>query len=177
MHKATVDRGGRRVRALVFKARRRASQRLKDPWRAEYRTDTVIAPPYQFEDLLQIVESSNILPQCIEAMAENVAGFGFRLTCIVPEEEREALKGKIQNERERAEVFLEYACYDKSLTKLRKERQEDLEKTGNAWWEIQRTEQENLIDGFTRLPPESTSAQNRFEAKIYNIVVRGAASS
>jgi hypothetical protein len=28
---------------------------------------------------------------------------------------------------------------------------------------------------FTRLPPQSASAQNRFEAKIYNIVVRGAA--
>jgi len=152
----TVARQTRTCRAMVFRASRRASARLKDPWKkGEYKQDGLIEPPYHPEDLMQLVEQSNILPQCIDTMAENVCGFGYRLDPLPPEDEREALQRRMKNERERAETFLDYACYDQDLTELRKQRQRDLEVTGNAWWEIQRTEKTGRVDGFIRLKPET----------------------
>lgn len=155
------------ARARIVKGNRQESQRVLDPWAKEYESGEVLTPPIQFHELSEIIEQSNILPQCIEAMAENVVGFGYDLEIIVPEEEREPFEKAIAKERERVETFFDYCSYEEPFTTLRKNTRRDYEGFGNAWWEILRDNEERM-DGFRRLP----SRTMRLGKKVTRLEVR-----
>jgi len=53
---------------------------------------------------------------------------------------REQLKREMRRERLRLETFLQYACLDHSFVTLRRRMRQDLEVTGNAFWEVIRNQ-------------------------------------
>lgn len=58
------------------------SKGLKDPFAKEYRTEhalNIIKPPLNPYTLSKLVYENSFLIQCIEAMVQNVHGFGYRL--------------------------------------------------------------------------------------------------
>lgn len=121
-----------------------------DPFAGKYGAN-IVEPPYNPDDLLSFVDVSNILPQCLDAMKDNVAGFGWDLRCLVPEgEEKKNLAREIEAERDRVDLFLTYSSYEVSLTDLLKEIQWDKDAIGNSWLEIVPNNKGD-IDGFSYL--------------------------
>jgi PBSX family phage portal protein len=109
----------------------------EDPFRGMY-DDGIIEPPFELSKLVQIPESSNILPQCIDAMETNIDGFGYILE---PEEGVEKDKdGKwppaIQKEYNKIKNFFEYCHPEESFTEIRRKTRKDIETVGFGFWEL-----------------------------------------
>ena len=65
--------------------------------------------------------------------------------------ERKRMRVEMRLEKLRIEAFLENAAFDRSFTALRMETRQDLELLGNAYWEVERDEAENIV-GLNLIP-------------------------
>lgn len=75
----------------------------------------------------------------------------------------EVLQRQIIRERMRAESFFDFCCVDESFTSLRKRTRQDIEATGNGYWEVLRNAAGDIVQfvyvpSFTvRLMPQETA--------------------
>lgn len=134
------------VNATVIEIEKAAKSELfsrklpQDPFMSSYGDGGVIQPPYDLTFLAQMIEMSSILPQCIEAMEVNVDGFGYvmePMPWVKPGEDGN-YSPELLAEKERAEIFFDYANPELSYSQIRRRSRKDLESTGNAYWEILR---------------------------------------
>jgi len=94
--------------------------------------------------LVDLIDESNILPQCIAAYETNVEGFGHRFEIMEGLEDEETNSERsdlnaettFDQEVEMLEEFFAYCNPDGSFVELRKRKRHDQEATGFAAWEI-----------------------------------------
>lgn len=126
----------------------------EDPFQAMTLEGRLIEPPFDTLTLAMLKEHSTELGQCIEAMVVNCESFGYRFVPRVKLDEPgvpEELTAAVRRERVFLENFFAYANLKDSFTKLRRKKREDLETTGNAYWEVIRNAA-GQIQGFNHLP-------------------------
>lgn len=99
---------------------------------SELLRDTVVSPPYNPKALYYIIERSNMVPQCIDAMVTNVSGYGWE---IIPQ-----VEGGEIDERERSilQSFIDSANSQESLTTVHGKVVRDRESLGWTFLEIVR---------------------------------------
>lgn len=99
--------------------------------------DKIVKPPLSQTELAILQEVSSELAQTIEAMQVGIEGFGARLIeRPLPKEMGLQFESEIREEKVWLETFLAYPNPEGSFVKLRKETRGDLERTGNAYWEL-----------------------------------------
>jgi len=113
----------------------------------------VMTPDFDPESLAAFPQRSSILPQCIEAMATNIDGFGYTFAPAFPddEEENEEFLKRADAERTRADRFFANASTEYSFTELRRRMRQDIESVGWAVFEKIRDTGDELI-GLEHLP-------------------------
>lgn len=110
-----------------------------------------IKPPFNLFALTLFREKHSELGQCVDAMATNIAGFGFQLLDGQGREAKE-LTPEVEAEWEEADEFIRHGDWmNRSHTAVRKLIREDLEGTGNAWMELIETKGNDLI-GYNPIP-------------------------
>lgn len=112
-----------------------------DPFAGQY-GDGILEPPYNLEWLSTRPDESNILPQCIQAMACNVDGFGYTLEprdakSVDPDGDG-VYPPEVERERARINAFFDFCNPNISYAEIRRRTRIDIESTGNAYWEIVR---------------------------------------
>lgn len=115
----------------------------EDPFNELEHRGLIIVPPFDPLTLAMLKEQSTELGPCIEAMKVNIAGLGHRFIprirlddpdVDIPDE----IKKAARKERVRLINFFEHCNPDTSFTEFRKRLRDDLESTGNAYFEVVR---------------------------------------
>jgi len=125
----------------------------EDPWEALTIEGRVIEPPFDMLTLAMLPEHNTVLTPCIEAMEQNIEGFGHRMVCRVKTDDRtdDELKVAIRAEKVMLDNFFAYASIDESFPAMRKKLRKDLETTGNGYLEVIRNAA-GRVQGFTHMP-------------------------
>jgi PBSX family phage portal protein len=139
--------GGNHIANTKFNKSRDVSNKNINAVNNDLTYEDIIEPPYDFTELADLIEISNMLPQCIQAMEQNCEGFGYNLVELVQEEDKEKLKDEMAEEKKRVKFFFEYCNYDMSFTELRKKLRKDYESFGVCFIEVLRNSAGN-VDGF-----------------------------
>lgn len=131
--------------------------------------DNVVDPHYDPGDLALIPENSNILPQCIDVMSVNVDSFGHTFKLRDPRlKSNEDLKDDVEKERRALKTFFDYVAYPLSFIQLRLALRIDKYSTGNAFWEMIDTREQEL-KGINSLPAHTIRLVKKdTEATLYN---------
>lgn len=90
----------------------------------------VIQTPYNVQNLMKLIERSNMLPQCIEAMVTNVAGYGWEIVPADPVTEMD------EGEVTLLQSFIDSANSEESLTTVHKKNVKAKESVGFMFLEI-----------------------------------------
>jgi PBSX family phage portal protein len=96
--------------------------------------NNLLVPPFEPERMYTLVESSGILPQCIDAMIQNIDGFGYDFKfngTSETEDSEEALK-----ELEDLRNFFDQVNEQESFRTVRIHLRKDIEVTGNGYIEV-----------------------------------------
>lgn len=99
----------------------------------------IIEPPFDLFTLSTMQEMNSELGPCIDSMKINIDGFGHRLISRIDldnEDVPEDLRSKVMNEEVVLKNFFLYAGMKKSFRALRKNTRQDIESTGNGYWEV-----------------------------------------
>lgn len=130
-----------------------AASELYDPFYGGYSgADGLLQPPYDPSILHFISENNNTLMQCVNAMAQNIEGFGHEFVYDLSDSDiRRQYEAAINEESERLHRFFKYVTPTMDFVELRKKLRIDLETTGNAYLELIRTSDKRLV-GFEHLP-------------------------
>ena len=125
----------------------------EDPWEALTLQGRVIEPPFDMLTLAMLPEHNTVLTPCIEAMEQNIEGFGHRLVGRVKIDDKtdKGLVTAVKKEKVWLDNFFAYASIDESFPALRKKIRKDLETTGNAYLEVIRNAA-GKVQGFTHMP-------------------------
>ena len=100
-----------------------------------YREHALLEPPYGFTRLYTIYEESDVLQSCVEAMQQNVDGFGYKLQ-FLGDDMKEKEAPEAQAEFQRVKDFMDHANENESWMLVRKKMREDLEVLGNSAVEL-----------------------------------------
>lgn len=116
-------------------------------------TERIVEPPFNLLTLAKLPEQSSELRQCVDAMVANVEGFGHRLACRWNTDRGtpDKVRTQIEDERVRLENLLTAVAEGMSFTELRRRTRDDLETTGNAYWEVIRSASNEIV-GLKHLP-------------------------
>lgn len=127
------------------------SQRIEeDPFAGKYGAE-IIEPPYDLMKLASMLETSNILAQCVEAMETNIDGFGFTLEPLVTPEKGGEYPEEAKEEKAKILNFFKFCNPEESFVSIRRKTRRDLETTGNAYWELLRNGRGELA-GIVHVP-------------------------
>lgn len=107
----------------------------EDPFRAVYREHRLRRPVYDFSNLYRIYEESDVLQSCVEAMQQNVDGFGYQLD-FLGDDVKDKDKPQAKAEKMKAKNFFDAANETESWATIRKNMREDLEVIGNGGFEV-----------------------------------------
>jgi len=122
--------------------------RQLDPFMDEY-GDCIIAPPYSLSHLANMLELSDSVYKCSAAMAANIGGHGWTLVPSEdkphPEDQEDPAWVEINAEKLHITRFFRYISAEMSFTRLRYQTRMDLESVGNAYWEILRDAEGNIV--------------------------------
>lgn len=122
---------------------------------SEFLIGDVIEPPYDFSALKLLCEQSSILQQCIDAYKINITGFGLE---SVTKEDLSSLndekKNAVEKERSKLKDYLNFINLETPIEEVIELVIDDLEKTGNAYIEILRSD-DGEISTFEYLPSEN----------------------
>lgn len=141
---------GPMVKALVFelphqkpegtrKKGGKSKQIPEDVFATLLKEKRILEPPFDLYVLSTLPEYNTELEPCLDAMETNIDGFGHRLIPRVDVQRAdEKLAAAVKAEKVRLENFFLYAGTELSFRQLRYKRRRDLEKTGNAYWEVVR---------------------------------------
>lgn len=102
-----------------------------------YDANNLIVPIYSFSQLYVIFEESDMLQQCVDAMVQNVDGFGYMLQ-FTGDDQKEKDRDEYVRQRIKAESFFDHANEDQSWMTIRKKMRKDYEVLGNGAFEILR---------------------------------------
>jgi PBSX family phage portal protein len=118
-----------------------------DEWYSRQEGDLkILRPPFEPLSLARLRELSDILRQCITAMAVNIEGFGWELKRIDDPTEEKKLPRGAKKEQERLKNFLKHVNYSENITNLRMKTREDVESTGCGYWEVVRDRVEDISE-------------------------------
>lgn len=92
----------------------------------------ILEPTFKPSTLKAITTQNNILLQCIDAMEVNIDGTGFTIELWEGEKEDEKEKQVLQD-------FFDEPYPGKSMIGIRREMRNDLESTGNGYFEVSRS--------------------------------------
>lgn len=145
-----------------------------------------LVPPYDPTQLCMLLEHSNALRQNVDAYVTNIDAFGHRFepvydlddseideriravltyagdTDVTEDEVKEAverIRAGMRSEKARLEAFFEFCSTEGSFSTLRRRTRQDIETTGNGYWEVLRDAEGRVaqfayVPGFTmRLMP------------------------
>jgi PBSX family phage portal protein len=125
-----------------------------DPILSMINEGKVIEPPFDMLVLSMLPEQNTEMNQCVEAMMNNIDGFGYRFVPRIRMQAAgipEVMKAAVREEKVKLENFFMYAIIEYSFTEFRKRLRKDLETTGNAGFEVIRNAA-GTIQGFTHIP-------------------------
>lgn len=141
-----------KLRALILEAsiekregdktKEGSQQAPEDPFASLAGDRRVLTPPYNLFALATLPEYNTELNPCLDAMEQNIEGFGHRLVARVSVDDDntpDALRKAVLEEKVDLENFFAYAGLKTSFKELRRRRRRDLEDTGNAYWEVVRS--------------------------------------
>ncbi len=114
----------------------------------------IIVPPFDKLVLAMLPENSTSLGPVIDAMAQNVDGFGHHLECNIKMDDPntpDEIKAKVLAERAMLTNWFKNVNPDYSFTELRKRGRTDIEATGESFWEVLRTSSGKIV-GFNHIP-------------------------
>lgn len=114
----------------------------------------VIDPPFDKLMLAMLPEQSTTLAQVIEAMVQNIDGFGYRFECRVNTESPDCsdeMKRAVAAEKAKLLNFFSNCCVDYSFTEMRKRARQDIETTGEGYWEVIRAPATKEIIGLNHI--------------------------
>lgn len=110
-----------------------ASRAIEDPWAEAGELADILQPPYEPAQLVELLEKSDTLRQCVDAMKVNVDGFGYMLEPLFDEAEKPA---GADEEKARIEAFFNFCHPEQSFAQIRKNMRVDYEILGYGFWEI-----------------------------------------
>jgi len=115
----------------------------------------ILDPPYENKLLILLCEQSSILQQCIDAYKTNIAGFGLEAqsrvdTTVLKEAEKNAVEKEVQE----LSGYLNYINLETPIEEVIEAVEDDLEKTGNGYFEILRSD-DGEISTFEHLPSDN----------------------
>lgn len=100
-------------------------------------SNKIVEPPLNQTELSVIHEFSSELGQVVESMAVGVEGFGHRLIPRIPDkEDQKKIKSPMEEERKFLRSLFMFPNADEDFVRLRKDTRKDLENSGNAYWEL-----------------------------------------
>ena len=105
------------------------------------RDQGIVQPPYNLRQLDRLSQENNALQPCIEAMVTNVDGTGYRFES----EDEEAEDDQDDSNIEALQEFFDKPWPDMSWGEMRKLLRRDLERTGNAFLEVLRNAQDEVV--------------------------------
>lgn len=114
---------------------RRAVEEMDDPFEGLYDTYRLKEPPYPFQNLYTIVEESDVLQACIEAMQNNVDGFGYQMS-FLGDDLKEKETPLAQAQLAKAEDFFDRINEKESFMTIRRLMRQDVEILGNGGFEV-----------------------------------------
>jgi len=115
------------------------SRRVEDdPFKTYYSKENLLVPPYDFNQLYLAYEESDILQSCVEAMQQNVDGFGYSLRFLGDDIKQKESKEAIAQYKKATNLFDYINENGESLTTIRKKMREDYEVLGNGTLEVVR---------------------------------------
>lgn len=104
----------------------------------------LLTPPYNIALLYKIFEENDVLMECVDAMVQNVAGFGYQMEFLGDDiSERESPEAKSQLET--AINFFDRINEEQSYVSMCKEAKKDFEITGNSAIEVLRNKIGEII--------------------------------
>ena len=119
---------------VVFK---RQTEDVADPFVNIYSEHGLITPPYSMSLLYKIYEENDVLWECVDAMENNVAGFGYQME-FLGDDITEKDSPKAMSQLKLATDFFDRVNETQSYTSLCKVVRRDFEITGNSAIEILR---------------------------------------
>lgn len=120
--------------------------RANDPFGRHYKSDgDIVQPPYHPVQLALMVEISDVLSQCISAMATNIDGPGYDLE-LNKGLDIDNLPEEAAREREQLRLLFNFPNFDQNFTDLRIDTRVDLETSGNGYWEIVRSQLGEILE-------------------------------
>src|SRR6185312_2660017 len=128
----------------------------EDPWSGLALNGKIIEPPFDMLTLTMLVEHNSELGQCIEAMEVNCEATGHRYVSRLKMDAKGNAEGagdlgkQADAERVMLTNFFTYATRE-SFTAFRRRVRRDLEATGNAYIEVLRDVDGNIV-GFVHIP-------------------------
>lgn len=142
------------VQARVIEAEKAATtaygetRQIEDPWVGVRGLRDVLTPPYSPVELVRLLERSDTLRQCIDAMVTNIDGAGYTL---VPNFDPKKKPDGADEEWGQANAFFEFCHPEESFTQIRSESRFDYETLGYAFWEILRDGKGDIV-GISHIP-------------------------
>lgn len=149
----------RAEKALEVTDRKPTKEAPEDPWSMLTQDGLIVEPPFNMLALAMMHENNSELGQCYSSMETNIEAFGHRFVSRVKLDllqDNDKLRDEIEKERIALQNLFAYACLDCSFVEFRRKQRVDLEATGNAWFEVIRSEADNSIQGFNHLPAYQT---------------------
>ncbi|MFD2253081.1 phage portal protein [Lactococcus formosensis subsp. bovis] len=124
---------------------------IKEDGKADQARDlTQLSPPYNLAELRAVTDISDILNQCIEAYATNVAGFGFGVRYLIDDVEETA---EMKAEWSTLEALLNELSYERPAKEVIQEAIRHVEECGNGFIEVIRNLRGEVV-GIDSIKPE-----------------------
>lgn len=122
-----------------------SNQIPSDTFEGRYSKEKLIQPLYNMEALAQLLELNTYHYRAVKTKARDVAGLGWSL---IPKDDND---NPDQKQKDLAEKFLDNCNPDETLTEINDKIMVDHEATGNAFYEVIRNEDGELV-GVQHIP-------------------------
>lgn len=134
-----VDEDGNKhiLKATIISVRKDSTAAIvEDQFSHSSFHEKVIRPPLNQTELAVLSEFSSELEQVTDAMEIGIHGFGGRLIERFDKKQAKKFKSAIKEEKQWLDALIHYPNPKQTWKKLMKSTRGDIEKTGNAWWEL-----------------------------------------
>lgn len=135
-----------KVKARVITGIRKSeTPTAKDADEKQYSFADVLEPKYSISRLLEMKETSTILPQCVESYKQNIVGFGYQIR-YKNDETKDKESPEMLAEWNRVDSALKYMHMEKSFIDIFKDAIDDREACGNGYIEVIRNGKREVVE-------------------------------
>lgn len=117
---------------------------IENQFNSAYDGAMVVRPPYELYKLFKVVEQSDVLRSCMDAMKSNVEGFGYDFVWVGANSQDQSTP-QAQAQKEALFNFFDSINESEGYTKIAKRKREDLETYGCACFEAVRSKNKKLF--------------------------------